>query len=83
MEELARRFTATGKRATVTVQRTVMDVRREELARMGVDGAGLAVTCGLLMLAGFGWFIALALILWKWFRYGLAKLQAVAAELPE
>ena len=101
MEELARRVTATGKRATATGRRMAMDVRREELARLGVDATGLTASGGLLAVAGCGWLFALivsgvllavascgwlfalALVLWKWFRYGRLKLQAAIAELPE
>ena len=48
MDDLARRVTATGKRATATGRRMVMDVRREELARLGVDATGLTASGGLL-----------------------------------
>ena len=82
-EHASRSAMARMQRATATVQRTVMDVRREELARLGLDAAGLSVGCGLLMAAGGGWFVALALVLWKWFKYGRARLEAMAAELPE
>ena len=101
MDDLARRVTATGKRATATGRRMVMDVRREELARLGVDATGLTASGGLLAVAGCGWLVALivsgvllalascgwlfalALVLWKWVRYGRLKLQAALAELPE
>jgi hypothetical protein len=52
--------------------------RRQEVTALLVDAAGLAISCGLLAFAGFGWLVALLLVLRKWIKYGSARLRGDA-----
>jgi hypothetical protein len=50
--------------------------RRHDVTTLLFDAAGLAVSCGLLMFASFGWIVSFLLVLRKWLKYGRAQLQS-------
>jgi hypothetical protein len=92
--ESAKQASATAKRMAMDVRREEVAGLMADATGLTVAGGllsaagcgwmmALTVFGGLLVAAGCGWLVAFALVLWKWYRYGRAKLQAATAGLAE